>query len=102
MFLVYSFRDGKLKSRIILYSIYLLYIICLFAGFLFFVSYGNEFDTEVLFWGIKWICYFLIITIIQHFSYHFFGKGKDGKLLIVNIVIVFVMGWLALKMLLVQ
>lgn len=90
--LVYSMRNDNNKMRTVFYSAYLIYVSAFFGGIFLFASLANEsFSTQALFWGIKWICFFLIITIAQHFVYHFFGKGKDIRMLILNAVVVLIL-----------
>ena len=98
VFLVYCVRNDKLKKQIIAYSVYLLYIIALFAGFMFLVTLANEsFDIRDLLWGIKRICFLLVATIIQHFVYKIFGKGKDIGLVIVNAVVVLALCYVVMR-----
>ena len=98
VFLVYCVRNDKIKKQIVAYSAYLLYIIALFAGFMFLVTVANEsFDIRDLFWGMKRICFLLVITIIQHFVYKIFGKGKDIGLVIVNTVVVLVLCYTVMR-----
>ena len=100
VFLAYCVRNDKLKKQIIAYSVYLLYIIALFAGFMFLVTLANEsFDIRGLLWGIKRICFLLAVTIIQHFVYKIFGKGKgkDIKILILNAVVVLVLCYVVMR-----
>lgn len=98
VFLVYCVRNDKLKKQIIAYSVYLLYIIALFAGFMFLVTLANEsFDIRDLLWGVKRICFLLVVTIIQHFVYKIFGKGKDIRLVIVNAVVVLALCYVLMR-----
>lgn len=98
VFLVYCVRNDKLKKQIIAYSVYLLYIIALFAGFMFLVTLANEsFDIRDLLWGVKRICFLLVVTIIQHFVYKIFGKGKDIRLVIVNAVVVLALCYVVMR-----
>lgn len=98
VFLVYCVRNDKLKKQIIAYSVYLLYIIALFAGFMFLVTLANEsFDIRALLWGIKRICFLFVVTIIQHFVYKIFGKGKDIRLVIVNAVVVLALCYVVMR-----
>lgn len=100
VFLVYCVRNDKLKKQIIAYSVYLLYIIALFAGFMFLVTLANgSFDIRGLLWGIKRICFLLVVTIIQHFVFKIFGKGKgkDIKILILNAVVVLVLCYVVMR-----
>ena len=98
VFLVYCVRNDRLKKQIIAYSVYLLYIIALFAGFMFLVTLANEsFDIRDLLWGVKRICFFLVVTIIQHFVYKIFGKGKDIRLVIVNAVVVLALCYVVMR-----
>ena len=98
VFLVYCVRNDKLKKQIIAYSVYLLYIIALFAGFMFLVTLANEsFDIRDLLWGVKRICFLLVVTIIQHFGYKIFGKGKDIRLVIVNAVVVLALCYVVMR-----
>ena len=54
VFLIYCVRHDRIKKQIAAYSAYLLYIIALFAGFMFLVTVANEsFDIRDLFWGMK-------------------------------------------------
>ena len=98
VFLVYCLRNDKLKKQIIAYSVYLLYIIALFAGFMFLVTLANEsFDIRALLWGIKRICFLLVVTIIQPFVYKIFGKGKDIGLVIVNAIVVLALCYVVMR-----
>lgn len=98
VFLVYFVRNDKIKKQIVVYSVYLLYMIALFAGFMFLVALANEsFDIRGWLWGTKRICFLLIITIIQHFVYKFFGKGKDIGLVIVNAAVVLTLCYIVMK-----
>ena len=98
VFFVYCVRNDKLKKQIIAYSVYLLYIIALFAGFMFLVTLANEsFDIRDLLWGVKRICFLLVVTIIQHFVYKIFGKGKDIRLVSVNAVVVLALCYVVMR-----
>lgn len=98
VFLVYCVRNDRLKKQIIAYSVYLLYIIALFAGFMFLVTLANgSFDIRDLLWGVKRICFLLVVTIIQHFVYKIFGKGKDIRLVIVNAVVVLALCYVVMR-----
>lgn len=90
--LVYSMRNNDNRMRMFFYSAYVIYVSAFFVLIFILSSLANEsLSTQALFWGIKWICFFLIITIVQHFAYHFFGKGKDIKMLILNVAVVLIL-----------
>ena len=96
--LTYGTRNGKLKKRITVSCIYLACVAAGFAWVFFFISIWNEsLDMEVFFWGIAWSCFFLIITVVQHFIYKIFGKEKDIGLLVLNTAVVLVMCFMASK-----
>lgn len=96
--LVYCVRNEKIKKQIVAYNVYLLYIIALFAGFMFLVTLANEsFDIRGLLWGTKRICFLLAVTIIQHFVYRIFGKGKDIGLVILNTVVVLILCYIVMR-----
>ena len=96
--LTYGTRNSDIKKRI---TVSCVYLACVAAGFtwvFFFISIWNESpDMEVLFWGIAWICFFLIITVVQHFVYKIFGEEKDMGLLVLNTAVVLVMCFIAAK-----
>ena len=94
--LTYGTRNSEIKKRIIASCIYLACAVAGFAWIFFFISIWNGSpDMEVLFFGIAWSCFFLIITAIQHIIYHFLGKGIG--LLVLNAAIVLVLCFIALK-----
>ena len=97
--LTYSTRNSELKKRITVSCIYLACVAAVFAWVFFLLTFDNDPDAVpiVLVWVIKWICYFLAITIIQHFIYKIFGKGKDIGLLVLNTAVVLVMCQLAIN-----
>lgn len=69
-FLVYLMRNDKGKIKIVFYSAYLIYITGFFA-LLFGIGSlaNNSIDTQALFWGLKWVSFFVGITVAQHFVY---------------------------------
>ena len=94
--LTYSIRSSEIKKRIIASCIYLACVVAGFAWVFLFISILNGSpDMEVLFFGIAWSCFFLIITTIQHVIYHLWGKGIE--LLILNTAIVLVLCFIASK-----
>lgn len=87
--LVYFMRNDKGKIKIIFYSAYLIYITAFFALFFAFVSLANNsINTSSLFWGLKWVLFFVGITVAQHFVYKTWGRGKDRILFIINVAVV--------------
>ena len=98
VFLVYCVRNDRIKKQIIAYSVFLIYIIALFTGFMFLVTLANEsFDIRDWFWGIKRICFLLVIIVIQHFVYKIFGKGKDLGLVLLNTVVVLTLCYIVMR-----
>ena len=96
--LVYCVRNKKPMTKLLSYGIYLMIVTAWFAWLFYMVSYVNKSpNLVILVWGLKWICYFLAITIIQHFIYKKFGKGKDIGLLVLNTAVVLVMCFMASK-----
>ena len=92
VFLVYRMRNDKSKIKIVFYSAYLIYISAFFALIFAFGSLANNsIDTQALFWGLKWVGFFVAITVAQHFVYKIWGEGKDRKLLIINVAVVLVL-----------
>ena len=98
VFLTYGTRNSEIKKRITVSCVYLTCVAAGFAWVFFFISIWNESpDMEVLFWGIAWSCFFLIITVVQHFIYKIFGKEKDIGLLVLNTAVVLVMCFIVSK-----
>lgn len=98
VFLTYGTRNGNIKKRITVSCIYLACVVVGLAWVFFFISIWSESpDMEVLFWGTAWSCFFLIITVIQHFVYKVFGEEKDIGLLILNALVVFILSGIALN-----
>lgn len=96
--LTYCVRNEKIGKQIISYSVYIMFIITVCAGFFFFVSlYHKSPDMKVLSWETKWICFFLVITILQHFTYKIFGEEKDIGLLVLNTAVVLALCFIASK-----
>ena len=90
--LVYRMRNDKSKIQIFFYSAYLIYVTAFFALVFFFGSLANEcIHTQALFWGLKWVSFFVGITIAQHFVYKILGKGKDIRLLILNVAVALIL-----------
>lgn len=91
-FLVYSMRNNKGKIKIVFYSAYLIYITGFFA-LLFGIGSlaNNSIDTQALFWGLKWVGFFVVITVAQHFVYKTWGQGKDRILFIINFAVVLIL-----------
>lgn len=90
--LVYFMRNDKGKIKIVFYSAYLIYITAFFALFFAFASLANNsINTSVLFWGLKWVSFFIGITVAQHFVYKTWGQGKDRILLIINVAVALIL-----------
>ena len=83
--LAYGTRKSEMKKRI---AVSCIYLACALAGFvwvfLIISIWGESPATEILIWGIEWSCFFLIVTVIQHFVYQIFGEEKDMGLLVLN------------------
>lgn len=96
--LTYGMRNNSIKKRIVTSCIY---IACVTAGFAWvfaFISIWNEApDMEILFWGVEWTCFYLLLTIIQHLIYHFFGKGQDIQLLALNSIVILILCFVVTK-----
>lgn len=86
----YGMRNDKTKTRLIFYGAYVVYLLAGFGWLFFLLTFDNDPEVVpmVLVWGLKWICFFLVMLIMQHFSYKIFGEGKNIKLLILNAVVV--------------
>lgn len=96
--LTYCTRNDKVKARVIASCVYFAYVTAGFAWVFIFISiWGEAIAWELLFWGLKWICLFIVITIIQHFYYHRCKKGKDIMLLIINAFIMFIACWIGIS-----
>lgn len=91
-FMVYFMRNDKGKIRIVFYSVYLIYITGFFA-LLFGIGSlaNNSINTQALFWGLKWVIFFVGITVAQHFVYKTWGQGKDRILFIINVAVVLIL-----------
>lgn len=90
--LVYCVRNKRPMTKLFSYGIYLMIVTAWFAWLFYMVLYVTKSpDLVILVWELKWIGYFLAITIIQHFIYKIFGKGKDMGLLILNALVAFVL-----------
>lgn len=91
-FIVYFMRNDKGKIRIVFYSAYLIYITGFFA-LLFGIGSlaNNSINTQALFWGLKWVIFFVGITVAQHFVYKTWGQEKDRILFIINIAVVLIL-----------
>ena len=83
--LTYGTRNSGIKKRI---AVSCIYLACVVAGFvwvfLIISIWGESPAMEILIWGIEWSCFFLIVTVIQHFVYQIFGEEKDIGLLVLN------------------
>ena len=96
--LTYGTRNSEIKKQIMVTCIYLACVIAGFAWCFFFISVGAESPAmEVLFWGLKWSCFFLMITVVQHFVYKIFGEEKDIGLLVLNASVVWVLCFIVSK-----
>lgn len=90
--LVYCVRNKRPMTKLLSYGIYLMIVTAWFAWLFYMVLYVTKSpNLVILVWELKWIGYFLAITIIQHFIYKIFGKGKDMGLLILNALVAFVL-----------
>lgn len=97
IFLVYCVRNKKTMTRILSCGIYLVLVSAWFTWLLYMVSYVNKAFSLVIFvWGMKWICFFLAITIIQLFVYRIWGSRKDIGLLIINAAVVAILYFFAI------
>lgn len=90
VFVTYGTRNDKTKARLVFYGAYVIYLLAGFGWLFFLLTFDNDPDVVpmVLVWELKWICFFLVMTIMQYFVYKIFGKGKDIKLLILNAAVV--------------
>ena len=96
--LVYCVRNKKPMTKLLSYGIYLMIVTAWFAWLFYMVSYVNKSpNLVILVWGLKWICYFLAITIIQHFIYKVFGEEKDIGLLVLNTIVVLILCFIVFK-----
>ena len=96
--LTYGTRNSDIKKRITVSCVYLACVAAGFAWVFFFISIWNESPyMEVLFWGIAWSCFFLIITVVQHFIYKIFGEEKDIGLLVLNTSVVLILCFIVSK-----
>lgn len=96
----YGMRNDKTKTRFIFYGAYAVYLLAGFGWLFFLISIWNESpDLVILVWGFKWICFFLVMTVVQHFVYKILGGEKDIRLLILNAAIVLVLCRIALHLL---
>ena len=97
--LTYGTRHSEIKKRIIASFLYLACVVAGFAWVFFLLTFDNDPDVVpiVLVWGLKWIFFFLVITILQHFVYKKLGEEKDIGLLVLNTAVVLVMCFIVSK-----
>ena len=97
--LTYGTRNSEIKKRITVSCVYLTCVAAGFAWVFFLLTFDNDPNVAplVLVWGLKWICFFLIITVVQHFVYKIFGEEKDIGLIVLNTTVVLTMCFIVFK-----